>query len=281
MFGYVRPYKPELLVKELTRYQSVYCGICKQIGRDYGQLPRLTLGYDLTLFAVLLLSLSPDQPEEEMAGCISNPFRKRPMLVGGEIIRLAAGLTVLLAYHKAADNARDEHPVLGRSVQLALAQAYRQARRLYPAYEQAIREHLDRLHELEKGPPDLTAADHFGRLLDTFMRLAASLASDDPAIQAGLARFGFHLGSWIYLLDAIDDRESDCNNGSWNPFSTLEPAAAQDKARALLEQHEMEMDRIAALLPYGRDAGLMGNIVTVGLLAARDTILSGRRLGKI
>ena len=46
MFGYVRPYKPELLVKELTRYQSVYCGICKQIGRDYGQVPRLALGYD-------------------------------------------------------------------------------------------------------------------------------------------------------------------------------------------------------------------------------------------
>ena len=50
---------------------------------------------------------------------------------------------------------------------------------------------------------------------------------------------------------------------------------------AVLEQHELEMDRVAALLPYDRDAGLMGNIVTVGLLAARDTILSGRRLGKI
>jgi len=43
----------------------------------------------------------------------------------------------------------------------------------------------------------------------------------------------------------------------------------------------MEMDRVAALLPYDRDAGLMGNIITVGLLAARDTILAGRRLGKI
>jgi hypothetical protein len=113
------------------------------------------------------------------------------------------------------------------------------------------------------------------------MAQAAPLASDDPAIQAGLSRFGYHLGSWIYLLDAIDDRENDCNNGSWNPFATLDPVIAQEKARALLEQHEMEMDRVAALLPYDRDAGLMGNIITVGLLAARDTILAGRRLGKI
>lgn len=280
MFGYVRPYKPELLVKELTRYQSVYCGICKQIGRDYGQLPRLALGYDLTLFAVLLLSLSPDQPPEELAGCISNPIKKRPMLKGGEIIRLAAGLTILLAYHKAADNARDEHPVLGRTVQLALAGAHRKAARRYPSYEQAIHEHLGTLHELEKGAPDLAAAEHFGRLLESFMAQAAPLASPDPAIQAGLSRFGYHLGSWIYLLDAIDDRDNDCNNGSWNPFSALDPTIAQETARALLEQHELEMDRVAALLPYDRDAGLLGNIVTVGLLAARDSILSGRRLGK-
>jgi hypothetical protein len=55
MFGYVRPLKPELLVREFSRYKSIYCGICKQIGHDYGQLPRLALGYDLTLLAVLLL----------------------------------------------------------------------------------------------------------------------------------------------------------------------------------------------------------------------------------
>jgi len=112
------------------------------------------------------------------------------------------------------------------------------------------------------------------------MAQAAPLASPDPAIQAGLSRFGYHLGNWIYLLDAIDDRENDCNNGSWNPFSALDPTIAQETARALLEQHELEMDRVAALLPYDRDAGLLGNIVTVGLLAARDSILSGRSLGK-
>ncbi|MBP1757334.1 MAG: hypothetical protein H6Q62_190, partial [Firmicutes bacterium] len=101
MFGYVRPYKPELLVRELSRYQSVYCGICKQIGRDYGHLERLLLGYDLTLLAILLLALSDEQPPEDFAGCISNPLKKRPALRGGQIIELAAGLTILMAYHKA------------------------------------------------------------------------------------------------------------------------------------------------------------------------------------
>lgn len=281
MFGYVRPYKPELLVRELSRYQSVYCGICKQIGHDYGQLPRLTLGYDLTLFAVLLLALTDNETTEHLEGCISNPLKKRPVLKGGEILRQAAALTVLMAYHKAKDNAQDEHPVLGRSLQLTLMPAWRKAARNYPVYEDLISQHLKRLDALESGPPDLKAAAIFGDLLADILAQAAPLATKDPAIQAGLSRFGQHLGAWIYLLDAIDDRERDCNNGSWNPFAPLGPDAAREQARELLEQHEIEMDRIAALLPYDRDAGLMGNIVTAGLLAARDTILSGRKLGKI
>lgn len=281
MFGYVRPYKPELLVRELSRYQSVYCGICKQIGRDYGQLPRLTLGYDLTLFAVLLLSMSDDETTEHLEGCISNPLKKRPVLKGGEILRQAAALTILMAYHKAKDNAQDEHPVLGRSLQLTLLPAWRKAIRNYPVYERLIDQHLQRLKALENGPPDLQAANIFGDLLSGIFAQAAPLATQDQAIQAGLARFGEHLGAWIYVLDAIDDRERDCNNGSWNPFALLDPDAARQQARDMLEHHEAEMDRIAALLPYDRDAGLLGNIVTVGLLAARDTILSGRKLGKI
>lgn len=281
MFGYVRPHKPELLVRELSRYQSIYCGICKQIGQDYGQIPRLFLVYDLTLFAVVLLSMSDEWTTEHYEGCISNPLKRRPILKEGEILRQAAALTLLMAYHKAKDNAQDEHPVLGRSLQLTLHRAWKKAARRYPLYEEIISHQLGRLHELEKGPPDLQAALIFGDLLGDLFREAAPLATPDPAIQAGIARFGHHLGSWIYLIDAIDDRQSDCNNGSWNPFVPYEPEQAQAKALELLQDHETEMDRVAALLPYERDAGLMGNIVTVGLQAARETIMAGRRLGKI
>jgi hypothetical protein len=281
MFGYVRPHKPELLVREWTRYQSVYCGICKQIGRDYGQFSRLTLGYDLTLLAVLLLALAEEQPPEAACGCISNPLRRRPMVQGGEIIRQAAALTLLLAAYKAEDNARDEHPVLGQTACLALAVPRRKAARLYPRQEQVIASRLQELHRAEAGAPDPEAAGCFGSLLGGLFDLAAPLATADPAIRAGLARFGQHLGAWIYLLDAIDDLEDDCNNGSWNPFSNLSREEATTEARALLMCHEMEMDRVAALLPYRRDAGLIGNIVTVGLPMTRDAVLSGRHLGKI
>ena len=51
MFGYVRPYKDELRVREYEQYKAIYCGLCRALGKNYGVLSRLTLSYDCTLFA--------------------------------------------------------------------------------------------------------------------------------------------------------------------------------------------------------------------------------------
>ena len=57
MFGYLQIEKEELLVKEFETYKAVYCGLCKQMGKDYSFLTRLTLSYDCTFYAMLLMSL--------------------------------------------------------------------------------------------------------------------------------------------------------------------------------------------------------------------------------
>ena len=49
MFGYVRPFKGEMLVKEYDAYKGVYCQLCRALGKYYGFPMRLTLSYDCTL----------------------------------------------------------------------------------------------------------------------------------------------------------------------------------------------------------------------------------------
>jgi hypothetical protein len=281
MFGYVRPLKTELLVRELTRYRAVYCGICKEIGRDYGQLPRLTVGYDLTMLALLLLSLSPEQPPVEDAACIANPFLKKPIVTGSPIINRCAALTVLLAYQKAKDNITDNATITSKAVRILLKPGYRKARKQYPEDDVMIRKHLGRLSELEKGKPDPSAARVFGDLLAGLMQKALTDSKSEPRIQDALILFAEQIGIWIYLCDAIDDYDRDCNNGNWNPFSDQTPEEAKRIAGSLLEAAEIDMDRIAALLPYERDAGIMANIVTQGLPSVRMTVLAGKRLGRL
>jgi len=281
MFGYVRPLKPELLVREFSRYKSIYCGICKQIGHDYGQLPRLALGYDLTMLAVLLLSQTDRQPPDDPAGCIVSPWPKRPIARGGPVLELCAALTVLLAWHKAADDVRDEPGLRSRAVRAAFNSSHRKAARRYPDYDQIIAEELHSLNELEKGEPDLAAAAVFGRLLGRIFQLAAPLVVSDAAIQAAIGLFGSFLGQWIYHLDAIDDWQGDCDNGRWNPYSRMTREQAWASAAETMTALELEMDRTAALLPYQRDGGLLANIVTQGLPATREQIFRGEKLKRL
>ena len=42
MFGYLQVRKSELLVREWEAYKAVYCGLCKQMGKDYPFLTRLS-----------------------------------------------------------------------------------------------------------------------------------------------------------------------------------------------------------------------------------------------
>ena len=56
MFGYVRPFKGEMLVKEYDAYKGVYCGLCKALGDHYGVLARFALSYDCTFYALLALN---------------------------------------------------------------------------------------------------------------------------------------------------------------------------------------------------------------------------------
>lgn len=281
MFGYVRPLKTELLVRELTRYRSVYCGICKEIGRRYGQFPRLAVGYDLTLLALLLLSLSEAQPPVESQACVANPVVKHPIVQGGAVISRCAALTVLLAYHKAKDNVTDDGSFTGEVARLLLTRGYQKAKRQFPESDRLIRTHLERLSVLEKGPPDLAAAHVFGDLLADLVAEALPPDIQEASIRDAVVLFAGLTGQWIYLCDAIDDLERDCNNGNWNPFAPLPLSEARQSADRQLADIELEMDRIAALLPYQRDAGILSNIVTLGLPSVRRTILAGQPLGRL
>ena len=43
MFGYIKPFKGMLRVCEYETYKAVYCGLCKQLGGEYGPFARLPL----------------------------------------------------------------------------------------------------------------------------------------------------------------------------------------------------------------------------------------------
>ena len=43
MYGYVRPERGELKVREYELFRGAYCGLCHTLGERYGPIPRLFL----------------------------------------------------------------------------------------------------------------------------------------------------------------------------------------------------------------------------------------------
>ena len=41
MFGYVRPFKSELLVREYDQYKAAYCQLCRALREHYGRAASL------------------------------------------------------------------------------------------------------------------------------------------------------------------------------------------------------------------------------------------------
>ena len=78
MFGYVTASLKELDKDAEKRYGAVYCGICRRIRIQSGQVTRLGLSYDMAFLALLLMSLYEPEEETGPKACSLHPIRKFP-----------------------------------------------------------------------------------------------------------------------------------------------------------------------------------------------------------
>ena len=47
MFGYVKINKMDLTFREYEHYRGYYCGLCKYLKDNHGEISRLSLNYDI------------------------------------------------------------------------------------------------------------------------------------------------------------------------------------------------------------------------------------------
>lgn len=220
MFGYVRPYKPELLVREYDQYKAVYCQLCRALGEEYGFTARFALSYDCAFYAMLAISVGDESIEERRGRCVCNPMKRCTYLPSaGEAYKKAAALCVLLTYHKLRDDCEDEgffHSLGSRLLLPMVAPKARKAAGRYPEMARAVEKAMESQREAEEEGSgiDRCADPTAGLLKELFGELAGC---NDKQRQA-LESFGYFLGRWVYLMDAADDLAGDMKDGSFNPF---------------------------------------------------------------
>mgnify|MGYP003196706591 FL=1 len=96
MFGYVRINKMDLTFREFDYYKGYYCGLCKYLKENHGEVSRLSLNYDITFLIVILTALYKLDSDITYERCIANPLKKKMRIVN-EITEYAASMNILLS----------------------------------------------------------------------------------------------------------------------------------------------------------------------------------------
>ena len=217
MFGYVRPPLQDLSQEEADRFRRMYCGLCHTLGKRYGAVARLILNYDFTYLAILLSKREEGTAHSKR--CVAHPVHPRAFLEETAAMDLAADESVILAYWQLRDGVADHdwlHGLKYRALSAVLEPAYRKAAEIRPAFAETVRRQLGLLAELEA--ENCASID---RAADAFAVLLSSAAQEveDPIQKRVLEQILYHLGRWIYLVDAADDLKQDAQEQHYNPVA--------------------------------------------------------------
>lgn len=280
MFGYIQTCKEELKVREFEAYKGIYCSLCRQMGKEYGLLTRFSLSYDFTFYALLRMAR-----EERCAGfrkgrCVFNPLAKcRFLKETSASLSLAAGVAVILVYYSIKDKLRDQaikSRIKAAAAYLPFARAHRKARKKHPELERIAAQIMiqqaqlenDRCESLDK------AADPTARLLGALFSYGEESESDRRIFQ----RFGYCMGKWVYLMDALDDLEEDRKSGDYNPFLLAYAGQSMEElrenARALLNVTMAEAAAAMELAEYRRFKPIIDNVIYLGSVQMRDKVFN-------
>ncbi len=278
MFGYVRPFQPELRLKEYEAYRSVYCGLCKELGRRYGVVFRLTLNYDFTFLAILSMSLRQSSPDFFTIHCPVNLLKKcSACRLEGVTGKVAAQAAITL-YYKCKDQLSDEDllhrlPVYGMFP--FFGRSFKKARASWPDFDRLMEQmmHRQKQAEQQSAGPDMSAEPTAHALSAVCEEL-----SDDPVQKRVLSRFGYLLGRYIYLMDALDDLEKDAKRHRFNPFLqqyTVEKIKSLSYAPIVesIQGTIAELAKAFALLELNDWRPILENIVSFGLKQSLQKIL--------
>lgn len=259
-------------------YQAVYCGVCRTMGKSYGQFSRLFLDYD---FAFLAMLLAPEnvQRANGCKGCLLHPIKGKPVCEEGPWLELVAGESVILTYWKLRDSVADSGFFKGlpaRFLSICLYRGYRKAKKMCPDFDREVIFLLGELGKLEK-----EGSSSIDRTADCFARI---LKATVPRTKAegqtrALEQLLYHVGRWIYLIDGVDDLEKDRKSGNYNPITARFPQWTEEDKNYLRGNLDHSLALAGAafqLLKPNAWMPVVENILYSGLPSVTELVFAGK-----
>ena len=261
MIGFVEADLSALNEAQLRRYRSAYCGLCRALRDDSGELCRLTLNYDMVFLVLVLNSMYEPEERSGSGRCLIHPVHARDWTCS-RYTEYAADVSVILAYHKLLDDWNDDRNVLTLGGAKLLKSRYDAAAARRPAQCSAVEDGLAELHRIESSgaqDPD-AAAKCFGELMG-----ALFVPENDPMWGGRMHAFGAALGRFVYLMDACVDLEQDRKRGRYNPLLAVDGGLNEEDRVTLLKMMIGECAEEFERLPLVQDVEILRSVLYSGV----------------
>ncbi|MBQ8782934.1 MAG: hypothetical protein IJZ57_04095 [Clostridia bacterium] len=264
MFGYVRAYKPEMTFSQYDIYKGIYCSLCKAIGKNYGLIARLTLSYDFAFFALVRMSVEEACSGFKKSRCSFNPAKKcLECNLDDRDLEYTADVSMLMVYYKFLDNLQDSRGVKKLFFKL-LSPYFNHIGKKGRKRNSEADDILNKMHLSQ-----IDAEKNFNGNIDEVCHPSADalgklLALNKVSQQEVLYKFGYMIGRWVYLVDALDDYENDEKDNSFNPF-VLKENYTLDNAVASLNLTASEAVSAFEKLKIYKHKNIILNILYDGL----------------
>ncbi len=218
MFGKVKPFIPELKMKDYILFNEYYCGLCMSIKYNFGNIPRIALSFDMTFLAILLDSLSSEVNTSIKNYCIMHPIKGTISKLNNDILDYCAFSNTYLCYFKIEDDLKDESKIAPKILKPIFKKYIKE--NSWKIDINYIDEELNLLKSFEKNPEVLNL-DDISKPFSSLIGYIASLYYKGYVFENTLYNLGFSLGKWIYILDAYEDLYIDMKNSKFNPLNAI------------------------------------------------------------
>lgn len=290
MFGYVTPLKSELKIKDYVKFRSYYCGLCMSLKENIGNLPRLTLNYDMAFLAVLLDSITEKEPSVEIRRCFPHPLEKKPIIINNNSIDYAAAMNLSLYYFKVKDDIQDDNKLKSKLLEKVLYPYEKKLNKSIKKISAIIENNLKELSDLEKNKnfSNIDEISHpFSDIVGNILKeYPYTLIDDNEVLRNNLYNLGYTLGKWIYLIDAVDDLKEDIENKKFNPIIFLfnqDSKPYEELLNSIKDRLEFTIlncayncKEILSKLPLKRNSDILKNILELGIMDKYLSVINKR-----
>ena len=272
MFGYLA-YNPENMNDVNKKiYKECYCGLCKCLSDSYGLVGRSSVSYDLTFVAMLFTAIYRPENTYGEERCPAHPLRKHGYWYN-DYSKFAADMNLLLTYYKYLDDFMDDHNLKSKKNAEKMQEYINQIEARYPEQCKIIKKCLEDNSEMERQNitnPDIPA-NCFGTLFAQVFTCKQDEYTDT------LQQFGFHLGKFIYIMDACMDLKEDLIKQRYNPLITIDMNNIEDILESIMSDCVKQYDKLPIDDKYRE---ILDNVLYAGVWSAYDLKKARERKNK-